>query len=137
MGRYRNNNWQAVWQAGKKDSGFSDMLFCPLDAVKDAITRTGYPSENIQYVKGLVQNTIPETLPESIALLRLDTDYYDSTRHELVHLFPQLVQGGVVILDDYNSWQGARQAVDEYFAEHRIRIFLHRIDEEGCVGIKQ
>ena len=76
---------------------------------------TGYPPDRVRYVKGPVERTIPDRLPGGpIALLRLDTDWYESTRHELLHLFPLLSPGGVLIIDDYGHWSGARKAVDEY-----------------------
>ena len=78
----------------------------------------------------------PEFSPETISILRLDTDWYESTRHELIHLFPRLVKGGVIIIDDYGFWKGAKKAVDEYFAENNIPILLNRIDTTGRIGIK-
>jgi O-methyltransferase len=66
-------------------------------------------------------------------LLRLDTDWYESTRHELEHLYPRLVMGGVIIIDDYGHWKGARLAVDEYLAERRIPLLLNRIDYSAVV----
>ena len=72
-----------------------------------------------------------------ISLLRLDTDWYASTKHELVHLYPKLVAGGVLIIDDYGDWEGARQAVDEYLgALPGPAPFLHRIDETGRLLFK-
>ena len=97
---------------------------------------TGYDKSKIHLVKGKVEETIPKTLPERIALLRLDTDWYASTKHEMLHLFPRLVPGGVLILDDYGSWLGARKAVDEYIAENKVKIFLCRVDNSGRVAVK-
>jgi hypothetical protein len=88
------------------------------------------------FIKGKVEETIPEQAPAQIALLRLDTDWYESTYHELVHLYPRLSPGGILIIDDYGHWAGARKAVDEYFAEHRLNLFLHRIDYTGRICIK-
>ena len=70
------------------------------------------------------------------ALLRLDTDFYDSTLQELVHLWPRLVPGGIVVLDDYGYWEGQRKAVDEYFEEQGIAVFLHRMSALGSIGVK-
>jgi len=100
------------------------------------VTRVGYDPEKIRFVQGRVEDTLPRHAPDRIALLRLDTDWYESTRHELEHLFPRLAVGGVLILDDYGHWQGARQAVDEYVREHRLRLFLHRIDYAGRCAVK-
>jgi O-methyltransferase len=106
----------------------------PWDAVKEAIESTGYPREQIRMVQGKVEDTIPGNVPEKIALLRLDTDWYESTRHELEHLFPRLQLHGPLIIDDYGHWQGARRAVDEYFA--RRPILLNFIDYTGRIGVK-
>ena len=108
-----------------------------LEDVREAVLGVGYPEERIHFVKGAVENTLPEAAPALIALLRLDTDWYESTRHELVHLYPRLVAGGVLILDDYGYWQGARKAVDEYFARHDAPLLLNRIDHTGRVALKQ
>ena len=69
---------------------------------------------------GKVEDTIPGTIPDRIALLRLDTDWYESTRHELVNLWPRLSPGGVLIVDDYGTWAGARKAVDEFLDREDI-----------------
>ena len=87
----------------------------------------GSGPERIHFVEGKVEDTIPAHAPERIALLRLDTDWYESTRHELEHLYPRLSRGGVLIIDDYGHWQGARQAVDEYFGDAHAAL-LNRID---------
>ena len=104
--------------------------------VRDVLLGTGYPEDRIHCVKGRVEDTIPGQGPPSIALLRLDTDWYESTWHEWVHLFPRLVRGGVVIIDDYGHWQGARKATDDYLAAHGIPLFLSRIDYTGRIGVK-
>jgi len=104
--------------------------------VEHNIRSTGYELSRIQFVKGRVEETIPGVMPERIAVLRLDTDWYASTRHELEHLYPRLSAGGVLIVDDYGHWRGARQAVDEYFALHKIPMLLHRTDYTGRIGIK-
>jgi O-methyltransferase len=70
-------------------------------------------------------------------LLRLDTDWYESTRHELEHLYPRLVSGGVIIIDDYGHWAGARKAVDEYLEKNRVRLLLNRIDYTLRAGVKE
>jgi O-methyltransferase len=110
--------------------------YSTLETVQAGMRSTGYPDAGIHYVRGKVEDTIPGILPGQIALLRLDTDWYESTKHEMVHLFPRLGKGGVLILDDYGHWQGARKAVDEYFGQDRQPILLNRIDETGRVAIK-
>jgi len=107
-----------------------------LDDVRDNLWSTGYPRDRIHFVQGPVEQTIPATLPERIALLRLDTDWYESTRHELVHLYPLLAHHGIMIVDDYGHWQGARRAVDEYFAASTTPVFLHRVDYTARLMVK-
>ena len=104
--------------------------------VENALFSTGYDRDKIYFVNGPVEDTIPAHAPELIALLRLDTDWYESTQHELLHLFPRLARGGVIIIDDYGHWRGARQAVDEYMAENQIPLLLHRIDYTGRIAVK-
>lgn len=71
-----------------------------------------------------------------IALLRLDTDWYESTHHELEHLWERLEPGGALIIDDYGHWAGARQAVDEFFAGRPDAPLLARVDYTGRMGTK-
>lgn len=107
-----------------------------LAEVREAMESTGYPPSKVVLVEGKVEATIPDAAPERIALLRLDTDWYESTRHELIHLYPRLAEGGVLIIDDYGHWMGARKAVDEYFAEYGVRMLLHRVDYTCRIGVK-
>jgi len=107
-----------------------------LEDVRARLHSTGYPSERIRLEKGDVLKTVPAGAPEQIALLRLDTDWYESTRHELEQLYPRLAPGGVLLIDDYGHYQGARKATDEYFAGGE-RIFLQRIDYTARIGVKQ
>jgi hypothetical protein len=107
-----------------------------LDDVRHNLFSTGYPADKLVFVEGRVEETIPAQMPPLLSLLRLDTDWYESTRHELAHLYPRLSGGGVLIIDDYGHWQGARAAVDEYFARQPAPIFLHRIDYTGRIAIK-
>ena len=111
--------------------------YSALDTVKKGMQSTAYPTDKINYIKGKVEDTIPENIPSQIAILRLDTDWYESTKHELIHLFPLLSVNGVLILDDYGHWAGAKKAVDEYLAENHIKILLNRIDATGRIAIKQ
>ncbi len=106
-----------------------------LDEVKQNVLGTGYRQDKIHFIQGKVEDTIPANMPEKIALLRLDTDWYESTKHELTHLFPLLQPNSVLIIDDYGYWQGARKAVDEYIADRNICILLNRIDDTGRIAI--
>ena len=115
-------------------SAKTDDIWCysALDEVQANMNSTGYGGA-INYIKGKVEDTIPIEAPEQIALLRLDTDWYESTRHELKHLYPRLSPGGVLIIDDYGYWKGARKAVDEYFGG---AVLLSRIDGTGRMAVK-
>lgn len=105
--------------------------FSPIQEVKQVMARSTYPAGNLRFVAGKVEDTIPAQAPGSIALLRLDTDWYESTLHELAHLWPRLSPGGVLVIDDYGHWEGARRAVDEFF--DGTPILMHRIDYTGRV----
>jgi hypothetical protein len=108
----------------------------PLDEVTANVLGTGYPKDKVRFIQGKVEDTIPAEAPQKIALLRLDTDWYASTKHELIHLYPRLQPHGVLIIDDYGDWEGARRAVDEFIAEKDIHILLNRIDATGRIAIK-
>jgi hypothetical protein len=110
-------------------------LEASIEEVHKNVLSTGFPEDRLVLVRGMVEDTIPGTIPDQICLLRLDTDFYESTLHELEHLYPRLVQRGILILDDYDFWKGARSAVSEYFKEKSIRIFLSRMDV-GRIAVK-
>lgn len=107
------------------------------DVVRRTLAESGYPEERLHFVRGAVEETLPDRAPERLALLRLDTDWYESTRHELHHLYPRLAVGGVLIIDDYGEWEGCRRAVDEYFAETPSAPFLAPIDHTGRIAVKR
>jgi hypothetical protein len=121
---------ERAWGSMFDADGFNE------DTVRRTVLSTGYPEERIHFVRGPVEDTIPSTVADELALLRLDTDWYESTRHELEHLYPRLADGGVLIVDDYGHWEGARRAVDEYFATHAAPLLLNRIDYTGRVAVK-
>lgn len=108
-----------------------------LEEVQGNLAGTGYPAENFVFVKGRVEETLPARAPSVISLLRLDTDWYESTYHELKHLYPRLSQGGILIVDDYGHWAGARKAVDQYFEETGEPVFLSRIDYTARLAVRQ
>jgi len=108
----------------------------PRDVVERNLHGTGYPLDRLHFVEGDVMATVPASAPGKIALLRLDTDWYASTRHELEQLYPRLVRGGVLIIDDYGYWRGAKKATDEFLDTIRPRPLLHRIDYTGRICVK-
>ncbi|MET7869356.1 TylF/MycF/NovP-related O-methyltransferase [Streptomyces cyaneofuscatus] len=106
-----------------------------LEDVQAGFENVPYPQERVHYVRGRVEDTVPAQAPEQIAILRLDTDWYASTKHELEHLYSRLVSGGVLLIDDYGYWQGSRQAVDEFLDKTGERLLLLRMDE-GRIAVK-
>ncbi len=118
---------------GRTEAGNSAWCFATLDDVRQNMALTGYPAEKIRYIKGPVEQTLQNTenLPQIISILRLDTDWYESTRIEFEVLFPKVKNMGFVVIDDYGHWQGARQATDEYLQKIGKKPYLHRIDYTG------
>lgn len=124
-------NWDQI-----KSSNSIILCYSALDEVKKNVFSTGYDEDKFHFIQGKVEDTIPAQIPEKISILRLDTDWYESTYHELVYLFPRLVKGGVLILDDYGYWKGAHEAADQYFKENNLSPLLQRIDRSGRIMIK-
>src|SRR5438309_9046951 len=100
----------------KQGKDRNEWCYSDLSEVRKNVLSTGYPEDKVVFVKGKVEETIPKTIPSRIALLRLDTDWYESTKNELTHLFHLLAKGGVVIIDDYGYWAGSKKATDEYLS---------------------
>ena len=119
---------------GNQDSVIT--AYCSLEQVKENIKNADIEHKKIEFVQGDILKTIPGKMPQQISLLRLDTDWYDSTYHELVHLFPRLVRNGILIIDDYGHWRGAREATDKYFQQFHHPVFMNRIDMTGRLIVK-
>jgi O-methyltransferase len=138
-----DRNWDGVpalptWEAKKISDpngpnwGFGGTV----EMVQEVVYSSGYPRENFMFVKGMVEDTLPDQMPQEVSLLRLDTDFYSSTYHELVHLYPALTPGGVLIIDDYGYFQGARIATDQYLEEQKLPLFLSRVTQSVRLAIK-
>jgi hypothetical protein len=106
-----------------------------LDDVKEGFAAVDYPADRVHLVPGRVEDTVPEHAPERIAILRLDTDWYESTKHELIHLYDRLSPGGVLIIDDYGTWHGAKEATDEFLDETGEPLLLTRVSR-AAVAVK-
>lgn len=119
------------------DESNSVWAYASQEAVQQNFLTTGCKVSDVRFVKGKVEETIPQTLPEEIAILRLDTDWYESTRHELEHLYPRLQLGGVLLIDDYGYWAGCRKAVDEYFSGSVPKPYMTILQNGGITAIKQ
>jgi len=124
------------WEARRRSDRSSDWARASLDDVSRNLESTGYPMNKVSFVKGMVQDTVPANAPKTIALLRLDTDWYESTTWELKHLYPRLSERGVLIIDDYGALAGQQRATDEYFANSGEVPLLNRIDFAGRLAIK-
>jgi hypothetical protein len=113
-------------------------MWCIADErdVRTNVRRTGYPKDRVSSYVVIFSRLCRPQAPRQIALLYLDADWYESTRHELTHLYPRLALGGVFIIDDYGLWQGADRAVDEYLATLQYSILLVRADSAARVGVK-
>lgn len=133
---YAGESAAALLSTQQKNDKDSIWCFSPIDEVKKNIELTGYPVELLKFVKGKVEDTLLHTLPGKISLLRLDTDWYESTRKEMEILYPLLEEKGVLIIDDFGHWEGAKKAVTEYFNAQSYKPFLQRIDNTGIIMIK-
>ena len=120
----------------KKQLTTKNWVSCSLESVKKNFKKKNLPLTNIKFVKGKVEETlkISRNLPKKISLLRLDTDFYESTKAELKYLYPLLSKGGVLLIDDYGSWLGQKKAVDEYFLKKKC--WMHFIDHSARMIIK-
>jgi O-methyltransferase len=123
--------WQSFQDAGRQ-WGYGGTV----DMVREVMRNSGYPEDKLVFVEGMVEDTIPGQAAEQLSLLRLDTDLYKSTYHELVHLYPRLSSGGILIIDDYGTFQGSRKATDQYIAENNLKVFLNRVDDGVRLVVK-
>lgn len=112
-GSYRAN--LARWEKGQMTGASKSWKVATVEEVRQNVYRSGYPRHRFHFIEGDVRHTLPNDRHARIAVLRLDTDWYESTKHELVCLYDKLVVGGVLIIDDYGRWRGCRKAVDEFF----------------------
>jgi hypothetical protein len=124
------------WRRRQRDDGVNAWHYVRAEDVRAALLATGYPAERVHLVEGRVEDTLPAAAPQPIALLRLDTDWYRSTKHELETLYPRISHGGVVLIDDYGHYEGARRAVNEYLEETGERLLLNRVDYTARIGVK-
>lgn len=133
----KGENASQMMEESLDDIEDSVWCFASLEDVKRNLNTTAYSQDNIIYIKGKVEDTLPNSIPnQEIALLRLDTDWYESTKHELQVLYPMLVENGVLIIDDYGYWQGCRKAVDEYFTENKFPVLMNRVDHSCRLIVK-
>jgi O-methyltransferase len=119
-----------------KENGDNIWCYSSIEEVKNNLYSIGYEKNNLIFIKGKVEDTLPYKEIKEIALLRLDTDWYESTKHELETLYEKLVIGGILIIDDYGHWSGAKKAVDEFIENRKLNLFLNRVDYTCRLAIK-
>jgi hypothetical protein len=122
----------------RQQENHNDWAYASIEEVKENFLKINLLNENIVFVKGKVEQTLGqvENIPSAISFLRLDTDWYESTKIELEKLFEKLVPGGILVIDDYGSFDGARKAVDEYFKKLSPPPFMSLIDSGARIGVK-
>lgn len=96
----------------------------------------GYDTDRLHYHVGWFQDTLPAAQTGQIAILRLDGDWYASTKVCLEHLYERVVPGGFVIIDDYGAYDGCRKAVDEFMQGNSIRAYLNHVNVDCRYWIK-
>lgn len=112
------------------------LCYCTLDDVKTNISMMSYPSDKIIYHKGDIRKCDISLIPSKISFLRLDTDFYDSTKFELNFFEPNVVNNGIITLDDYNWWVGCTKATDEYIEQLHYKVMKHTMKPHGMWWIK-
>jgi O-methyltransferase len=133
--RWAGENARGSWARFQR-AEHNDWCYASLEEVKKNLFSTRYPKDQIEFIKGDVAATLDGGGPDRISVLRLDTDWYDSTKIELETLYPRLSAHGVLIVDDYGVWDGARKAIDEYLESKNIKMLLQRTDYTGRMGLK-
>jgi O-methyltransferase len=130
---YTGKEADRLLNASDKSDSNSVWCYSALEEVQVNMHNTGYNESLIKYVKGKVEDSIPGQIPASIALLRLDTDWYSSTYHEMRFLYPLLEYKGILIIDDFGHWEGAKKAILQYFSENNLNPLINRIDHTGRI----
>jgi hypothetical protein len=131
-----SNSVKKTWESQIIDSKTNRWCYTPLDKVKLRLKLLDYPSENLHYIVGDVMETLKMYVPEKIAILRLDTDWYESSKFELEMMYDSVVSRGLVIFDDYYHWDGQRRAVDDFFEKRNEKVNIIKLDGKTGVMIK-
>jgi len=128
-----------TWKNQIIDDKTNGWCYTPLEIVKNKLNSTGYPNDKLHYIVGDVMETLKEktNIPEKIAILRLDTDWYESSKYELEQMYDNVVIGGVIIFDDYYHWNGQRKATDDFFKSINIEYEFVKLDAKTAAIIKK
>lgn len=133
---YLKDNQDRVLDEGKGDLIAINACAAPRQLAEELFFKVlGAPPDLIIFHQGWFQNTVPAAVAsgqvKQLSVLRIDGDWYESTRICLEHLCPLVSPGGFVIIDDYGHFEGCRKAVDEYLAVHGKGTQLSKIDSDG------
>ncbi len=120
----------------KNDSDGCDMshieqLQVSLDEVKRNFARFGLLDDQVRFLKGWFETTLPSAPIKRLAILRMDGDLYSSTMDSLTNLYHKLSPGGYVIVDDYKSWPSCRRAVDDFLDSRHLTPEIREIDNDA------
>jgi hypothetical protein len=136
---YKMNKTQVhnLWKSMIISENVNGLCYTPLEKVQNRLNSTGYPTENLHYVVGDVMETLKDKslIPEKIAILRLDTDWYESSKYELEQMYDNVVSGGIVIFDDYYHWDGQRRATDDFFSSRQTNYNFINIGNNKTAAI--
>jgi O-methyltransferase len=132
------SNLKAQEILSKVEKSDENKVWCIADVnlVKKILSESNYPFHQYFFRIGDINNAKLADCPEQLALLRLDTDWYKSTKTSLELFYSRLTKFGVLIIDDYGHWEGARKAVDEFFLSQKNYPLLNVIDYSGRISIK-
>ena len=125
------------WKEQIITSNINNWCYTHIEKVKSNLYSTGYPQDKLHFIVGNTIETlqIKENIPEKIAILQLDTDWYESSKVEIEKLYNNVVVGGVIIFDDYYHWDGQRRAVDEFFKSINIDYKFIKINNNKTGAI--
>jgi len=124
------------WQASKDSPWYFDNCAADIRFAEDAMQRAG--ARNVHLIRGLFDQTLPGFVPRSpIAILRLDGDWYESTMTCLTHLYPYVAKGGLIIIDDYHTWDGCSRAVHDYLSRQGVADRISQFRDELCYIVKR
>jgi hypothetical protein len=126
-----------IWKSNIIDEKTNGWCYTPLEQVKNLLNSTGYDKDKLHYIIGDVMETLKDktTIPEKIAILRLDTDWYESSKYELEQMYDNVVTGGIIIFDDYYHWDGQRRATDNFLKSRNINYNFVNIGNSKTAAI--
>lgn len=137
-------NTQEKWNKNRRE-GHNEWCYSPLEEVKKNFRKTNYPEHLVFFNKGDICELNSDKIRRdgsrkqfnlNISLLRIDVDFYEPTLASLELFYPQVEQGGIIIMDDYNCWNGAKQAYEDYIKKHDLKHNIMQIDHSAVYFLK-